>query len=131
MTDISANIYECPVCYDKNKANGFVTPTCGHIICLKCYTKIVRMNKECGCPCCRTKYPVEQTAAISTNIDMTSLDLISESSILSQQQIEISRGQIVLELDLGSVATNVLPEYIHTDFYSLLNEYFVDPENTQ
>jgi len=120
MTDISANIYECPVCYDKDKTNGFVTPTCGHILCLKCYTKIVRMNKEGACPCCRTKYHVEQTVTTSTNTDITSLGLISESAILSQQQIEISRTQI----DLGLVAPIVLPEYIHSDFY-------LDAEHTQ
>lgn len=43
---------ECPICYSEFES-GIVKPSCSHLLCLDCYTKILLNNKESGCPLCR------------------------------------------------------------------------------
>jgi hypothetical protein len=50
-------VFECPVCYTDGSTSGHATPTCGHKICLGCYTNIaVRSPDAPICPCCRKPY---------------------------------------------------------------------------
>ena len=50
-------IYECPVCYTDGQSSGHAIPSCGHKICLGCYTNIAVRNPDSPlCPCCRKPY---------------------------------------------------------------------------
>jgi hypothetical protein len=64
-------MYECPVCYDKDKTNGFVTPKCGHLLCLRCYTKIIRLKHNPLCPYCRKEYIFLDTLASADTMTNT------------------------------------------------------------
>jgi len=49
--------FECPVCYTDGASSGHAMPTCGHKICLGCYTNIAVRNPDTPlCPCCRKPY---------------------------------------------------------------------------
>jgi len=49
--------FECPVCYTNGLEFGFASPTCGHILCLFCYSNIlIRGGDDSKCPCCRKPY---------------------------------------------------------------------------
>ena len=50
-------VFECPVCYTDGQTSGHAIPTCGHKICLGCYTNIAVRNPDAPlCPCCRQPY---------------------------------------------------------------------------
>jgi hypothetical protein len=50
-------VFECPVCYTDGSTSGHATPTCGHKICLGCYTNIALRNPDAPkCPCSRKPY---------------------------------------------------------------------------
>jgi hypothetical protein len=56
--------YECPVCYTTDPSAGVVSPTCGHKICITCYSTVLLQGGSCArCPSCRADYPRSSLAA--------------------------------------------------------------------
>lgn len=120
--------YECPVCYDKDKANGFVTPKCDHLICLKCYTKIIKLKNSASCPCCRKEYIIQEDDIIEPNANTGTgtsrhiLDMLIQSSILSRQRIVVARSHVIAEFNVVPRTTVVLPDYVPLSFFNPIYE---------
>jgi len=45
---------ECPVCFIKLTKENLEVPSCGNLICKKCYDEIKKRDNKC--PSCRKKY---------------------------------------------------------------------------
>jgi hypothetical protein len=43
---------ECPICMDDMGVNNYLVPACGHTVCMNCFIKNVRQNKQQGHLCC-------------------------------------------------------------------------------
>lgn len=46
------NEENCPVCYEQIKSNNYITPKCGHKLCLYCYKQCILSGGECANKCC-------------------------------------------------------------------------------
>ena len=43
---------ECPICMNDMGVNNYLVPVCGHKVCMNCFIKNIRQNKQQGHLCC-------------------------------------------------------------------------------
>ena len=43
---------DCPICMDDMGVNNYIVPVCGHKVCMSCFIKNIRQNKQQGHLCC-------------------------------------------------------------------------------
>ena len=58
--NVHNNNNDCPICLE-NMGNNYVSPSCGHHICISCFTANIRQNTancEMCCLCRRNKFIV-------------------------------------------------------------------------
>ena len=53
----SAEIKECPICYENIDVNGVCVTNCGHTFCIDCMAKHLQINNSC--PMCRDQVSPE------------------------------------------------------------------------
>jgi len=46
------NMNECPICYQNIEEEAYITPKCGHKICLKCYICCLEKRTTYSNSCC-------------------------------------------------------------------------------
>lgn len=46
------NEESCPVCYEPIQSSNYITPKCGHKLCLQCYKQCILSRGECANKCC-------------------------------------------------------------------------------
>ena len=43
---------DCPICMNDMGVNNYLVPVCGHKVCMNCFIKNIRQNKQQGHLCC-------------------------------------------------------------------------------
>ena len=43
---------DCPICTNDMGVNNYLVPVCGHKLCMNCFIKNIRQNKQQGHLCC-------------------------------------------------------------------------------
>jgi hypothetical protein len=43
---------DCPICMNDMGVNNYLVPVCGHKLCMNCFIKNIRQNKQQGHLCC-------------------------------------------------------------------------------
>ena len=43
---------DCPICMNDMGVNNYIVPVCGHKVCMSCFIKNIRQNKQQGHLCC-------------------------------------------------------------------------------
>ena len=43
---------DCPICMNDMGVNNYLVPVCGHKVCMNCFIKNIRQNKQHGHLCC-------------------------------------------------------------------------------
>lgn len=49
------NEESCPVCYEPIQSSNYITPKCGHKLCLHCYKQCILSKGACANKCCLCK----------------------------------------------------------------------------
>uniref|UniRef100_A0A6V3RJT6 RING-type domain-containing protein n=1 Tax=Lotharella globosa TaxID=91324 RepID=A0A6V3RJT6_9EUKA len=89
---------ECPVCFTPVGENGRAVAPCGHIFCVKCFVRWMRMRSTC--PFCRSSVvdedPVEANPAVFI------LMVNNEQERLAQHQEENEQGRFAFPLNFDN-----------------------------
>jgi len=52
LSELCNNTNECPICYQSIDNRSFITPTCGHKVCLNCYICCFEKRTTYSDNCC-------------------------------------------------------------------------------
>ena len=87
--DQEVEVFECPVCYGDGSTTGLVTPLCGHMVCLACYSTMLLggLGKLTKCPCCRKKYMSYEEQEQEQQQEQSEDDYAGMPPLISQSEL--------------------------------------------
>lgn len=66
----TAEILECPICWNSHTIDNVFTTNCNHSFCLECMKQHLKTDTQCKCPMCRSKVSALDLKQVAPNPEL-------------------------------------------------------------